>query len=244
MIRRLLAVLLGALAFAFMARCGGSGDTPAPRGRMDVDSGEVTGGGKPKPKRPAAPTVQPGDIAVLSLEGIPMPAPPPEAGAAAGPATGEGDEEDEEASGPLKAPTAQPQKAQAAPDPNAPPPRNLFSFEEDPAVVAERKRVADEAAAKANEAARKAEEARRKWQGPPRPPPPPQPPAIPFQFIGYMGPPENRIGVFTGPNTFLAKNGDVVQTRFKIVSIGYESAEIGFTGFAQTQRIPLTAGGK
>ncbi len=244
MIRRLLAILLGAFTLAVLARCGGGGEVPAPRGRMDVDSGDVAGGGKPKPKKPAAPTAQPGEIAVLSLEGIPMPAPTPEAGAAAGPGTDENEDEADEESVPAKPSTAQPQKPQVAPDPNAPPPRNLFSFEEDPAIVAERRRVAEEAAAKAAEAARKAEEARRKWQGPPPPPPPPQPPAITFQFVGYMGPPENRIGVFTGPNIFLAKNGDVVQARFKIVSIGYESAEIGFTGFAQTQRIPLTAGGK
>ena len=40
------------------------------------------------------------------------------------------------------------------------------------------------------------------------------------------------------------RSGDVVQSKFKILSIGYESAEIGFTGFTQTQRIPLDPGRK
>ena len=75
-------------------------------------------------------------------------------------------------------------------------------------------------------------------------PPPPQPPSITFQFIGYMGPPEERIGVFATPSLLLARKGDTILSKFKVVSIGYESAEIGFAGFTQTQRIPLSAGGK
>jgi hypothetical protein len=125
------------------------------------------------------------------------------------------------------------------------PPRNLFGIEEDPAVVAERQRAAQEASQKAAEAAQKAEYARTHWQGPPQPPPPPQPPAIPFQFIGYLGPPADRTGVFSqGGQLIMAKKNDSVMGQFKIVDIGYESAEIGFTGFKETQRIPLSGGGK
>jgi|GEM_PF-2323753 len=125
------------------------------------------------------------------------------------------------------------------------PPRNLFGIEEDPAVAAERQRVVQEAAQKAAEAAQKAEHARTHWQGPPQPPPPPQPPAIPFQFIGYLGPPADRTGVFSqGSQLIMAKKNDSVMGQFKIVDIGYESAEIGFTGFKETQRIPLSGGGK
>jgi hypothetical protein len=189
----------------------------------------------------------------LSLDGIPLPpvAADADGGAEAGsPEAQAGTDPDggttPPASVPVKGSEASPKAPPApdAPDPNAPPPRNLFAFEEDPEVVMSRRKLSEEAAAKAEESRRKSEEARLRWQGPPLPPPPPQPPAISFQFIGYMGTPEDRIGVFSGPGTFLAKNGEVVQGKFKILSIGYESAEIGFTGFSQTQRIPLTPGGK
>jgi hypothetical protein len=147
--------------------------------------------------------------------------------------------------GPQATPQASPPSAPQAPAAPVLPSRNLFGVEEDPAVVAERQRQAQEAAQKASEAAQKAAEARRKWQGPPQPPPPPQPPAIPFQFIGYLGPPDDRTGVFSqGGQLIMAKKNDSVLSQFKIVDIGYESAEIGFAGFKETQRIPLSGGGK
>jgi|YNPBryBLVA2012_1023415.scaffolds.fasta_scaffold00265_13 hypothetical protein len=122
-------------------------------------------------------------------------------------------------------------------------PRNLFTFEEDPAVVAERKRKADEAAQKAREAAEKAAWIKAHTYGPPPPPPPPQPPPIPFHFVGYFGRPDDRVGVFTGGSGMvLAQKGDQIFGSFKVVDIGYESAEIGFQGFTETQRIPLTGG--
>ncbi len=123
-------------------------------------------------------------------------------------------------------------------------PRNLFAFEEDPAVVAERKRQAEEAAARAEEARKKAEEERKKREEELRlNPPPPQPPPITFHFVGYFGRPETRLGVFAGPSGMvLAEKGDSIFGTYKVVDIGYESAEIGFTGFQETQRIPLTGG--
>ncbi len=125
--------------------------------------------------------------------------------------------------------------------------RNLFSFEEDPVVVAERQRQAEEAQ-KAQEAAAKkaAEEAAKQQEYIRANPPPPQPPAITFSFIGYMGPPENRIGVFSVPGTngpVLARAGEHIAQRFIIKEVGYESAEIGFDGFTETKRITLTPGG-
>ena len=122
-------------------------------------------------------------------------------------------------------------------------PRNLFAFEEDPAVVAERKRKAEEAAQKARDAAEKAAWIRAHTYGPPPPPPPPQPPPITFHFVGYFGRPDDRVGVFTGGSGMvLAQKGDSLFGPFKVVDIGYESAEIGFQGFQETQRIPLTGG--
>jgi len=224
---------------------------------MDLD-GTSSGAAPARSRRAARPQKAPesGQVVALSLKDIPMPpaAVDMSGNAVGGPAEANTEEPEQAAAsgkGPVKGPVKEPggaapltPPAAAGPDPNAPPPRNLFAFEEDPEVVMSRRKLSEEAAAQAEESRRKSEEARLKWQGPPLPPPPPQPPAISFQFIGYMGTPEDRIGVFSGPGTFLAKNGEVVQGKFKILSIGYESAEIGFTGFSQTQRIPLTAGGK
>jgi hypothetical protein len=212
--------------------CGGSG-TPA-KGGLDVDVGEAEGSGRSRPRarQRTAKVVKPDQIPLLSLEGL---LPEPEAPA-------EGEAGDDEEAGEAVAPHPPP----AAPPPDAQPPlppRNLFAFEEDPAVIAERQKQALAAA----EAARAAAELRRKWQGPPPPPPPPQPPQIPFQFVGYFGAPGDRTGVFTGagePGPKLAKKGDVLMAQFKIVEIGYESAEIGFKNFTETRRIPLSSGGK
>jgi len=257
---RLRALLLGCVLIA-AARCGGQ-PPPQPRASMDLDG--MSEGTAPKRRKAAPPkAVDLGQIAILSLEGIAMPPTAVEASGSPGagsteakegttPAVGATQPASVPGKGPAgkiparnqtaKAPPPPPPVAAVAPD--APPPRNLFAFEEDPKVVMARRQQAEEAATQAEEFRRKAEQARLKWQGPPLPPPPPKPPAISFQFIGYMGKPEDRIGVFAGPGTFLAKNGEVVQGKFKILSIGYESAEIGFTGFSETQRIPLTPGGK
>jgi hypothetical protein len=193
----------------------------------------------------------PQEIPLLSLEGL-LPEPEaPSANVEDGQNEGEGTEggalpkasqSNAHRDGPAAAPPAAATSPQAEVQ-AALPPRNLFAFEEDPAVVAERQKQALAAA----EVARKAEELRRKWQGPPPPPPPPQPPAIPFQFVGYFGAPADRTGVFTGagePGPKLAKKGDTLMTQFKIVEIGYESAEIGFKNFTETRRIPLSSGGK
>ncbi len=136
--------------------------------------------------------------------------------------------------------------AEAVPEGTAPG-RNLFAFEEDPAVVAERARQAEEARKQqeaAAKAAAKAAEERAAYER--EHPPPPQPPPIPFSFIGYLGPPEARVGVFSmngSRDLVLAKAGDRIQQRFLIKDVGFESAEIGFEGFTETQRIALTPGG-
>lgn len=124
------------------------------------------------------------------------------------------------------------------------PARNLFAFEQDPTLELERQKQAEAAQAREREAQR----LRDRWQGPPLPPPPPpppQPPAIPFTFIGYLGPPGARVGVFAlsgGKDLVLARAGDRIQKQFIVRDLGYESAEIGFDGFTETRRIVLTPG--
>jgi hypothetical protein len=250
-----LIVIFPALALAGALHCGAPQPAqPSQRGSFDGETEET--GGAPKAKSRASRPAPPAEIVSLSLEGIPVlkkaeaPA-AAEGDASAQPAPGtvgpplppkeDGDQGEGEKAKDDKAEAEQP----AAPAGIAPPPRNLFAFEEDPAVILDRQKKAEEAAQVAAEAAKRAAEARQQQEEYLRlHPPPPQPPAITFQFIGYMGPPEERIGVFATPGLLLARKGDTILGKFKIVSIGYESAEIGFAGFTQTQRIPLSAGGK
>lgn len=126
--------------------------------------------------------------------------------------------------------------------------RNIVQMEEDPEVVAERKRKEEELRKQAEDAAKRAEEERRKKEEELKlNPPPPQPPPINFQFIGYMGPPGKRIGIFkmigTDNDLILKRKGEKILEDFIIVDIGYESAEIGFEGFTETKTISLVSGG-
>jgi hypothetical protein len=78
---------------------------------------------------------------------------------------------------------------------------------------------------------------------PPPPPPPPKPPAIPFQFTGSFGPPSSPVAVLVEKGDLtVVEQGDVVDGRFVIRNVGYESLEVGFVGFPPTevQRIPIT----
>ncbi len=128
------------------------------------------------------------------------------------------------------------------------PQRNLFAFEQDPAILAKKKKEAEEAARAAAEAAKKAQAIQKKRMETLRKnPPPPAPPQVTINFVGYFGLPDSRIGVFVSRgarDVILARKGDTVMSKYKILDIGYESAEIGFQGFKQTERIPLSGGGK
>ena len=84
----------------------------------------------------------------------------------------------------------------------------------------------------------------------PPPPPPPTPPAVNFSFVGYIGPPEARIGVFNvrtpdGDELRLAGEGEIIAERFRITRIGFEEVEIGYTDeqFAKERKV-LPMGGR
>ncbi|MBI4161564.1 MAG: hypothetical protein HY509_03860, partial [Acidobacteria bacterium] len=70
---------------------------------------------------------------------------------------------------------------------------------------------------------------------------PPPPPAPAFKFIGYLGPAEDKIAVLLeGEDFYLGRVGEVVQERFRIVDIGYEWVQVGYTDPVyrdQTRRI-------
>lgn len=80
----------------------------------------------------------------------------------------------------------------------------------------------------------------------PQPPPPPQPPAITFKFLGFVGPPSDRIAAFEeNDQTFVAKRGEIVKKEFRIDEIKYESVVISFVNpqfKGQIREMPLMRG--
>jgi hypothetical protein len=78
-------------------------------------------------------------------------------------------------------------------------------------------------------------------QGPPVPPPPPP---IDLKFYGFAGPKNGtkRIFLLKGEDIFLAKEGDIVDRRYKIMHIGSNSVEVQDVLTNNTQTLPLTAG--
>jgi len=78
---------------------------------------------------------------------------------------------------------------------------------------------------------------------PPPPPPPPQPPAIAFQFTGTFGSPKEPVAAIVEDNKLtLVRRGDIVDGKFIIRRVGYESLDVGFVGFPEKEirRIPIS----
>ena len=70
----------------------------------------------------------------------------------------------------------------------------------------------------------------------------PRPPAIDVKYIGSFGPESRRIAVFVDGETVInALQGEVVNGKFEVHSIGYESVDLAFVGFPDEppQRLPL-----
>jgi hypothetical protein len=116
--------------------------------------------------------------------------------------------------------------------------RDLFKYSKRPPTAeeleAERRRLEAERLAR-EEALRRQREARANRentgpkQTPPRPPGP-RPPKITFQYIGYLGPKDDRIAVFeNGEELLLARVGEKLQEKFELREIDYESVVIGYT---------------
>jgi hypothetical protein len=132
--------------------------------------------------------------------------------------------------------------------------RDLFKYSKRPptAEELEAERLRRLAALKAQEEAarkrRQADEARQEAAANRPPPPPPrpvekQPPRIPFQYIGYLGPKNDRIAVFQeGEDLLLARRGEPLQDLFTVVDIRYESVVMGFTDpefESRTRELPM-----
>ncbi len=73
---------------------------------------------------------------------------------------------------------------------------------------------------------------------------PPPPPPIDLKFYGYTGHKNGpkRIFLLKGEDIFLAKEGDIVDRRYKIMRIGPTSVEVQDVLTNNTQTIPLSAG--
>lgn len=93
-------------------------------------------------------------------------------------------------------------------------------------------------------ARRKQEEAERiAQQQVPAVPPPPQPPPIDLTYLGSFGRTGRRIAVFSdGENIYNALQGDVLEGKFIVADIGYESVLIRFVGFPEAAPRRLAPG--
>ncbi len=103
--------------------------------------------------------------------------------------------------------------------PPPPPPKPHVPTKEE----LEAQRRAEEAARRAaEEAARRAAEEAAK----------PHPPELNWQYLGRFGPPEKQIAVFTNGKQIINKQeGEVIDNKFVVAHIGYESVDISFVGF-------------
>jgi len=77
-----------------------------------------------------------------------------------------------------------------------------------------------------------------------QPPPPPPPPPSGLKFYGFANPKNGTKKVFLikGEDIFLAKEGDVVDRRYKIVRVGPSSVDVQDVLTNHTETLPLSAG--
>jgi hypothetical protein len=71
---------------------------------------------------------------------------------------------------------------------------------------------------------------------------PPPPPPVDLKFYGYTGPHDGKREIFLlhGDDIFLAHEGDVVDRRYRVVSIKPLSVEIEDIPYHNTQSVPLS----
>ncbi len=76
------------------------------------------------------------------------------------------------------------------------------------------------------------------------PPPPPPPPPSGLKFYGFAGPKggSKKVFLLKGEDIFLAKEGDVVDRRYKIMHVSTTSVEVQDVLTNHTETIPLGAG--
>lgn len=83
--------------------------------------------------------------------------------------------------------------------------------------------------------------------GPPTPTPTPPPPPIPLKFYGFANKPGEVKRIFLAEGdpqnsiVFIAKQGDIVDRRYRVVQIAANSVQIEDVLYNNKQTIPLTA---
>ena len=78
---------------------------------------------------------------------------------------------------------------------------------------------------------------------PPLPTPTPRPPDIAFKFLGTFGPKDHPIAVVQQADQVInVRKGDTLFGKFVIQKVGYESIDVGFVGFpeSETRRLGIT----
>ena len=79
---------------------------------------------------------------------------------------------------------------------------------------------------------------------PPPPTPPPPPSIAHLKYLGSFGPPSARIAVImSGSELYNVRQGAVLEGKFIVQEIGFESVAIGFVGFPDAPPQRLAAGG-
>ncbi len=75
--------------------------------------------------------------------------------------------------------------------------------------------------------------------GPPAPPPPP---LIPLKYYGYTnakGDPRKKAFFLDGEDIIVAREGETIKSRYKVVHVGVNSVEVEDTQFKNKQTLPL-----
>ncbi len=70
----------------------------------------------------------------------------------------------------------------------------------------------------------------------------PRPPPIELDFLGSFGPEERPIAVFTdGEQIHNVRLGDVIDGKFRVIRVGYESVDLAFVDFPEVpaERLPI-----
>ena len=106
--------------------------------------------------------------------------------------------------------------------------RNIFSAESAPVAI-------ETAAAAARPAAQEVVNT--------GPPPPPQPPAIDLKFFGYSANKDGKREAFLlhGDDIFQAAAGEIVNHRYKVVTVDPHSIQITDLSYNNTQTLQLSA---
>lgn len=71
----------------------------------------------------------------------------------------------------------------------------------------------------------------------------PKPAPFTMTYLGSFGPPEKRLAVFTdGKTIHNAQQGEILDNKFIVAHIGYESVDIQFVGFSGVPALRLAVG--